>query len=325
MKKTALIIGSIVAILFIAAYYFVPQYALGLVKEYKPYTFERVLENDTMRVNYGIYENINPADYGYADYEEVTFKSIQDGNQLSSWYVPSKRPSEMTILLVHGRWSNRLKTMKYLELIHASGLDTLYNVMLPDLRNSGRSEPAPTMMGYEFAEDISSNMLWLSETKDQSELVIYAFSMGAMATAILINRVDLMTPIHASGINIQKIILESPVANVDKILRIGGAKSGLPAFMLDRTMDLLNNEYDGFIEQMKFSLLLADTQIPILILQGTGDQSQPIEILEFELKTLTKGNLTYERFAGAEHVRIYQNPTHRERYTEVVQQFIYGK
>lgn len=314
-----------VSILAGMAYFMVPQYALGLVKDYQPYTFERVLEDDTMKINYGIYNNTSPIDYGFELFEEVTFASIQDNNQLSSWYVPASRSSKMTILLIHGRWSNRLKTMKYLELFKSAGLDTLYNVMIPDLRNSGRSQPATTMMGFEFAEDIATNMLWLANDRQQSDIILYGFSMGAMAIATLFNRDELVDEINASGINISKIILDSPVANVEKVLRRGGANSGLPEFILDRTMSLLDDEYDGFLPRMKFSSLFNDLQLPILILQGSGDVSQPTEILENELKTLKNKNLRFVKFEGAEHVRIYQDPLHRTCYRDIVQNFIYSR
>ncbi len=73
-------------------------------------------------------------------------------------------------------------------------------------------------MGYEFAEDVASTMLWLSNEKQQSEILLYGFSMGAMAVTTLINRNDLTDKLNESGINISKIILDSPVANVEKIL-----------------------------------------------------------------------------------------------------------
>ncbi len=106
--------------------------------------------------------------------------------------------------------------MKYLELFQSAGIDTLYNVMIPDLRNSGRPQPDVTMTGFEFAEDIATNMLWLSENKQQTDIVLYGFSMGAMAVATLVNRSELVDQINNAGINISKIILDSPVANVEK-------------------------------------------------------------------------------------------------------------
>ncbi len=102
------LVVAVIALLAVAgtAYVIVPRYALELIKNYDPYTFERVLEDDTIKINYAIYNNISPADYGFDAYEEVTYSSIFDGNQLSSWYVPTKESSKRTILIIHGRWSN---------------------------------------------------------------------------------------------------------------------------------------------------------------------------------------------------------------------------
>jgi len=322
LKRIFVISAGLILVLLMVGFYAIPRYAVNFVKHYDPYTFERVLENDTMRVHYGINEKSSPADYGFPDFEEISLSSIHDGNRLSSWYVPAARPSQKTIILIHGRWSNRLKTMKYLELIKSSGLDSLYNVMIPDLRNSGRSEIGITMMGYEFAEDILTNMLWLAQEKKQKNTGLYSFSMGAMAVAVLLNRPELMKEIDAANLRINKIILDSPVANVEKILTIGGQKLGLPLAILDETFDIIDEEYSGFAKQMKFSVLLRQVQIPILILQGTNDQSQPTEILLEELESLNNPAVSLELFENGEHVRLYQKEEFKNRYSEVVTGFL---
>ncbi len=58
-------------------------------------------------------------------------------------------------------------------------------------------------------------------------------------------------------------------------------------------MSLLNDEYSEFLSRMKFSKLLNELQTPILILQGSGDVSQPVEILEEELKSLKNESLKF--------------------------------
>ena len=214
--------------------------------------------------------------------------------------------------------------MKYLQLIKDTGLDTLYNVMIPDLRNSGESGLGDTMVGYEFSEDITTNLLWLNDEKEQTEIILYGFSMGAMAVATLPNREDLNSRLKDAGISISKIIMDSPVAHVERILRRGGEETGLPHFVLDRTMDLLNEEYDGFPSKMTLSNLLDGLKIPVLILQGTEDISQPIDILEDELEKLTGSDISYASYEGAEHVRIYQEDRHRSDYELRIQQFING-
>ncbi len=322
IKKITLIVTSLLIFVGATSYFYLPNYAITLVKQYDPYTFERVLEDDTMRVNYGIYDKDAPDDYGFDQFEEVSYTSLLDGNRLSAWFVPATVPTEKTLLIVHGRWSNRLKTMKYLEIIKRYQLDTLYNVMLPDLRNSGKSEPGETMMGYEFAEDIASSAIWLSDNKEQSEIILFGFSMGGMATATLLNRPDLMSEIQNKGISFSRVILDSPVANVEEILMRGGKAAGLPELIVQKTINLLNDEYDGFLSKMKFSTLLAEVDMPVLILQGTNDSSQPLEILEGELGPLENEYVSLHIFEDAKHVQLYQVEPHKDRYSQLIRDFI---
>lgn len=322
IKKLALIISALIILVVATAYFYLPNYTIKLVKEYDPYTFERVLLDDTMRVNYGIYDNNSPADYGFGQFEEVTYSSIHDGNNLSAWFIPASKPSSKTVLLIHGRWSNRLKTMKYLEIIKHHQLDSIYNILIPDMRNSGRSEPAETMMGYEFAEDVASSAIWLANNRSQSEVILYGFSMGGMAVVTLLNREDLMTKIREKEIIFTRIIVDSPVANVEKILLKGGENAGLPEIIVNKTLDLLDREYQGYLRKMKFSNLLSKLEIPILILQGTNDVSQPIEILQAELDQINKPNIRLETFKEGHHVKLYQVEEHKNRYSKLIGDFL---
>ncbi|MDA0194329.1 MAG: hypothetical protein O2887_04580 [Bacteroidetes bacterium] len=216
------------------AYNYLPRYALGLIHNFEPYSFERVFDDDTMKVNYGIYEMRDPGDYGFS-YEDISYYSYPDSIQLSGWFVPTNSKVHDCIVLIHGRTSNRLKTMKYLELFRNGGLDTLYNIFIPDLRNSGKSQNAVTSMGYEFAEDISSSLLWLNKNKKQDSFILYSFSMGSMAVAVMLNRDDLTDQLRNNEISISKIILDSPLSNVEKTLRLGSARLGLPDIITNRT------------------------------------------------------------------------------------------
>jgi len=308
----------------ITAYWFIPRYAVGLIHTYEPYSFERVFENDTMKVNYGIYENRSPKDYGFK-YEDVEYLSYPDSIRLSAWYVQGIRNLNSCIVLIHGRTSNRLKTMKYLELFRETGLDTLHNILIPDLRNSGKSQSASTAMGYEFAEDIVSSLRWLKENKKQRDFTLYTFSMGSMATAILFNRPDLANHLKAIDVSISKIIFDSPVSNVEKTLRLGSSRLGFPDLITDRTWKLFNEELNGFPKKMKLSYLLKSIPQPILILQGKNDHLTKHEFLIEEFELIDFPNVSLETFEGAGHVKIYQDSIHHSHYTQLVSDFIYSK
>ncbi|MEQ9426899.1 MAG: hypothetical protein RJQ09_20920 [Cyclobacteriaceae bacterium] len=321
MKK--ILVAAIVLLIvgLSAAYVVIPRYAFSLITDYEPYTFEKVFENDTMRVNYGIYDNSSPLDYGY-EFQEIEYLSHPDSIKLSGWFVEASKPTFRCIVILHGRTSNRLKTMKFLELYKEAGLDSIYNFFIPDLRNSGKSETASTMMGYEFAEDIYSTLINLTLQRKQTDFVIYAFSMGAMGTAVMLNNQEWRDNLMFNDIVIDKLIFDSPLTNVFGTIKRQGSNGGYPSFIINNTLDLMNDATFGFAENMRLSQLAENIPMPLLIIQGDRDQTTLNEFLQAELEEMNLSRVTVEMFENDRHVQIYQTPEHKERYTKIVNDFI---
>ncbi|MGW8121616.1 alpha/beta hydrolase [Roseivirga echinicomitans] len=321
MKKffKVMIIGLL---LVVAAFYFlVLPYTVKLMTNYDRHTFEHVLSDTALVAKYGIGENRNPADYGFSNFEEVDFKTLTDGIDLNGWYVPaSKAGISQTLMINHGRTSNRLKTMKYLALVKETGLDSLYNIFIPDLRNSGKSDDAETALGYEFAEDITGAMKMLKDQYEQNEFVLWGFSMGAMASAIAVNRPDLVEFIQSEGLKVDKLILDSPLSNIYATTKAESENMGIPGFIFDMSFNQFDHVIDDWAENMKFSYLLSHNPLPTLILYGNGDSTTPASILEAEIEGLS--NVQAELFEGAGHVLLYTRPEYKDRYTQAVNDFL---
>ena len=320
MKKKLIIIFAVLIALLIIAYLFVPHIAINMITDYEPYTFEKVLTDPELCEKYGIYTNSKPEDYGFESVE-IDFKSL-DGTQLNSWYIPAKKTSSHCLLLIHGRTSNRLKTMKYLSLIDSLQLDTLYNIFIPDLRNSGKSQPAKTYMGYKFGEDVIASMLMLNIRYDQDTLLLYGFSMGAMATLVATGREDLRNQYTSKSIFIEKIILDSPLVNVKETVRDGSPKMPFAHIIFDDIFELYSDQINGFGENMKISTLL-DPDIPTLILQSEDDETTLIDILQLELSNMNNfDKLKTVYFQGPDHVRMFQDDRTKAKYINSVRSFL---
>lgn len=320
MKKFFRAVLIIVAVVILAFYLLVVPYFVGMITEYDRFTFEFVTENPEMLEKYDIGDKRNPGDYGFA-YEEVDYKTIFDDVNLNGWWVPATKGGvEKTLIISHGRTSNRLKTMKYLEVVKDHGLDTLYNVFIPDHRNSGKSEDAKTALGYEFAEDIVAAMVMLRGREGQKEFTLWGFSMGAMASAISVSRPDLVEYIERENISVDRLILASPLSNVKETSWIEGQRMGLPKFVFNQAWNGFDKEVDNWTDKMKFSYLLRDSKLPTLVLYGTGDATTPHIILEEEIDGLY--NVIPIMFRGADHVRIYTRPEFKDRYAAKVSDFL---
>lgn len=312
----------VVTVLLLSLFLIVPRIVVRQITNYEPYTFSSVLDYDSMRRDYGIYENDNPSDYGFQTVENIDFKSYYDNTQLNGWYIPSKQPSDECIIFVHGRTSNRLKAMKYLALIDSLDLDDHYNVFIPDLRNSGKSAPAKTYMGYKFAEDLLGAIITMHMNKDQNNIELYGFSMGGMAIQELIGNPKLKNELDKNNIKVKHIILDSPLSNVKETLSISSKEMKLPRFIFDKAWKIFNREINGEGDNLRLSYLLKSTNIPILIIQSHDDHTTLSFVLDTELEILgEKDNIKVVYFSGTDHVRTFQNPAKMHKYIEAVRDF----
>lgn len=323
--------------IFGAGYFFgVPMTVdtiLEMSYDYEPHTFEYVVnDTDLVKNHYYIGENRTPADYGFEDFEEVTFPTFQDTSiQLSGWFVHSAAAdSAPTIVLVHGRTSNRLKPMKYLELFRSMGLDSAYNFFLVDCRNSGNSSPASTQFGNKFAEDLTATCLMLNEKYKVKDITMYAFSMGAIATGMMLWRKDLKAALAETDLIFNKFIFDSGLSDVPSLLVKRANEMNLPDFVLNdvqnrMTEDVTDSEGNSVYNDMKFSVVLKDIEQPVLFLHHEDDMSTPFDMLENELSELNKPNFTTQFFKkkeGEEFFHVRMLIQHRNKYEEVVKAFL---
>jgi pimeloyl-ACP methyl ester carboxylesterase len=275
-----------------------------------------------MRSDYGIYDNDHPSDYGFQIVEDIDFTSFYDSTKLNGWYMPANQAADKCIIFVHGRTSNRLKAMKYLALADSLSLNTDYNIFIPDLRNSGRSQSAETYMGYKFAEDLLGAIHTMNELKGQKRMVLYGFSMGGMAIQELIGDPRLNPELKRQNVTIERIILDSPLSNVRETIWINTKEAGLPHFMFDIVWKKFDRAVGGNGNNLRMSYLLKGITIPILILQSHDDHTTPEFILQSELDKLgEKDNLRVVYFSGTEHVRTFQNPEKMAKYIYAVSDF----
>ena len=299
-----------------------PKIILKMVTDYPVFTLERVFNDEYWRENYGIGENKDPVDYGYDDVIELKFQSLNDDLKLSGWYINTPNTSNNCLVLVHGRTSNRLKPMKYLELFKKTGLDTVYDFFIPDLRNSGKSQPSKTLMGYKFAEDLLAGLLTVKHEKGHRQFVLYGFSMGAMAIFNLTGRKDLMTQLNESEIIIDQMILDSPLANVKEILIYQSRAKNIPEFIFERTYNLFDEMVGGTANDMRMSTLIKTYKGPVLILHSKADRLTPYKIMKDEYDLLNEKSVQLHTFEKVGHVKIYQSKKYKEVYREIVSEFL---
>jgi alpha-beta hydrolase superfamily lysophospholipase len=177
-------------------------------------------------------------------------------------------------------------------------------------------------MGYKFGEDVTATLTMLSDRLDQDTLFLYGFSMGAIAICNALGRPDLKEQLAQKGIVIERIIFDSPLANVKETLRDQASDVPLAGLYFDKIFKMYDDQAYGFGENMRMSKLLPNN-VPVLILQSKNDHTTKNEFLSMELAEMQdhkKVGVIY--FEGPDHVRIFQDNRTRVRYLNAVKDFL---
>lgn len=136
-----------------------------------------------------------------------------DGVHLAGWYIPaagveagSFEPTGPTVVIVHGGKSNKSGMLAYAPAFHDA-----YNILMVDLRNSGRSSTADSTAGLHEQDDLRAMLDWLERAKQPRWIAVMGNSNGgstALAEALGDQRVRalILDSMHAS--------IEKQVGNV---------------------------------------------------------------------------------------------------------------
>ncbi len=278
---------SVLALLAAAGFAGTTYYFVRQIRTFEPVSHEAAFTDSVIVAEYALEGRRTPADFGFPDYHDEAYTSTPDGLTLRGWWMPAKdQAATRAVVFVHGRWSNRLKPMKYLPLLSEAGLDTTHAVFLPDFRNAGTSDRGETAMGWEYAEDLLSTLEHLHAAHGIDRVTIYAFSMGAMAAALATGSEAFRERLGQSGVVVEKMVLDSPLSNVAGTLSLRGERDGVPAALVRSALWRFNATVNGRLGEMRLGTLLARTTLPTLILQGEDDRATPAVLLREEIDAL---------------------------------------
>ncbi len=313
------IIVSVIAVVFLSASLSLLIVEKSMVEKSKGLTMDELFEKNALLEKIGIKDKKNPGDYGL-QYENTTFYSL-DKTKLNGWYIPSEnRSSKKVLILLHGRSHNKGFLLPYMELYKKMGLFKEFSVFMMDFRNAGESQRRHTKMGFKYSEDIYSLLEFLKEDYNRSEVILHAFSQGTMGMLLCQKRFE--KNLKKKGIEIKKMILDSPLANVSRTLKYhfykragGGYLNNILRFFLEL---IFNLRIGCMLDDMKISSLLTP-DIEYIVFQAESDVTTPKEILEYELERST-GKIEYVKFDRGHHAFIYQS--NQQSYMEILEKFI---
>lgn len=112
-----------------------------------------------------------------------TFIYSSDHVKLHACYIASARPTAKTAVIVHGYTDNAIRMMM-IGYLYNKKLD--FNILLPDLRDTGLSDGDAIQMGWLDRKDV---MQWMEVANriygDSTRMVVHGISMGAATTMMV--------------------------------------------------------------------------------------------------------------------------------------------
>jgi dipeptidyl aminopeptidase/acylaminoacyl peptidase len=230
-----------------------------------------------------------PADYGLS-YQEVTFRSRDDGLKLKGWFLPSPN-SHQTVVVAHGYRNNRsqddVPALSLAKDIVSAG----YNVLMFDFRNCGQSEGNKTSFGQYEVRDLLGAIDFVRQSPVIFQsIAVLGFSMGA-STAIL---ASVKEPA------IDAVIADSPFSDLGLLLN---SKLGPFCHLIRREVELLSGLNPWRVSTVK--ALESIVAKPLFIIHGNADQVIPVSHRE-EVFRVAGPNASLWIVPGAEHLKAYE-------------------
>ncbi|GHD01315.1 alpha/beta hydrolase family protein [Zhihengliuella salsuginis] len=261
---------------------------------------ERVYEGDLLTAVRGRWSGViypTPQAMGYA-YDDVEVP-VQGGVS-QSWLVAGAHRRDTWAIMVHGRGSNRLETIRGLPVAHQLGMTSL----LLSYRNDGFAPEAEDQrygLGSTEWQDVDAAIEY-ALAGGAREIVLFGWSMGG---AICLQTVDKSRHAH----QISALVLDGPVvdwidvlAHQARINRIPESVGRLGQWLIGHRAGRLVTGLAAPVDLKELNWVdRADhLRTPTLILHSEDDDFVPIGP-SAALAELNPGLVTFERFTRARH------------------------
>jgi uncharacterized protein len=245
-------------------------------------------------------------------FQDVTYRGPL--GSYPAWLVPGAR--DTWAILVHGNAMDRLDTIKVVPALHRLGLP----VLMISYRNDAGAPPDPSgMLRYGLTEwqDLAAAAQY-ALGHGARRLLLVGYSMGGAIVISFLERSPLAGRVAG-------VVVDSPMTDFGRAVDHGASRQTLPLVGLPLPQSLTDVakwvaswRYGVDWRSLDYLRGAAKLQPPILLFQGTADQTVPAATSD-ELARLAH-DVTYIQVAGADHLDSWNlNPA---RYNRAVQAFV---
>lgn len=234
------------------------------------------------------------------------------GEQLHALWLRAPEPTKRTAVLIHGYGGNA-QTMLMIGYLYNRELG--YNILLPDLRGHGLSEPKAIGMGWNERAEVLD---WI-RTADSlfggnTRMLLHGVSMGAATTMIAAGEETLPTCVRCA-------VEDCGYTSSRDIFAYAWKKdSPMPLFPLFQLSDLWCRILYGwgFAEASPLEAMHR-SRLPMLFIHGDRDSVVPVEMVHrlYEAKT---GDKELWILPGVDHGAAYLHDP--QEYTRRIRTFV---
>lgn len=240
-----------------------------------------------------------------------TFIYSPDNVKLHAYYVAAAQPTAKTAVIVHGYTDNAIRMMM-IGYMYNKKLD--FNILLPDLRDTGLSGGDAIQMGWLDRKDV---MQWMGVANtiygDSTRMVVHGISMGA-ATTMMISG-------EPQQEYVKCFVEDCGYTNVwDQFSKELKEQFNIPQFPLMYTASwLCQLEYGWGFKEASALKQVAKCHLPMFFIHGDKDGYVPTWMVYklYEAKPEPKELWVVP---GVDHAHSYL--FHTEEYTEKVKAFV---
>ncbi|MBI6872038.1 alpha/beta hydrolase [Clostridium aciditolerans] len=236
------------------------------------------------------------------------------GYKLAGTYIFNPKPTNNTVIIVHGITASRWESMKYADMY----LDMGFNVVVYDSRYHGKSGGNDISLGFFEKTDLDNIVKWVRWVNPNAILGVHGESLGAV-TALLQANLD------QTKKNVSFYVVDCPYSDISELLSMKLAGDEKPHLGLASGFILF---YANMIALNKsgFSLYavspikaIKNIKTPIMFIHGSNDTFIPAS-MSLELYLEKPGPKTIYISPDAEHAMSYF--INKAEYTAKVKQFL---
>ncbi|HWR44180.1 alpha/beta hydrolase [Sporomusa sp.] len=219
------------------------------------------------------------------------------GYVLEGTFIPNSKPSNKTIIFVHGIAATQAMGIHCLEMYLNRG----YNLLIYDSRGHGVSGGSCVTWGYYEQYDLDKWVDWLEKKHPDGIIGVHGVSMGA-ATALM------HAALNESSKRVKFYIADSAYSELSKLLAQQLAKhtkSHHPLWiniLLKYASLVAYIQSDFSYEEISPITAVNNVTTPILYLHGEADAVVPVE-MSLDLYQATRGYRELHTFPGIKHGR----------------------